>query len=48
MPWPEPIRMSDDVRVLVDHRWAEYGIPERDVTGIGKNGARRLRLPTRR
>jgi 4-hydroxy-3-polyprenylbenzoate decarboxylase len=28
-PWPEEIRMSDEVRELVDRRWAEYGI-ERD------------------
>ncbi len=25
-PWPERIVMSDDVRELVDRRWAEYGI----------------------
>jgi 4-hydroxy-3-polyprenylbenzoate decarboxylase len=25
--WPEVIRMSDEVRALVDRRWAEYGIP---------------------
>ncbi len=25
-PWPAPIAMSDDVRALVDRRWAEYGI----------------------
>ena len=24
--WPEVIRMSDEVRALVDRRWAEYGI----------------------
>ena len=29
--WPEPIRMSDEIRALVDGRWAEYGIPRRDV-----------------
>lgn len=26
-PWPDEIRMSDDIRDLVDRRWAEYGIP---------------------
>jgi 4-hydroxy-3-polyprenylbenzoate decarboxylase len=26
-PWPERIVMSDEVRALVDRRWAEYGIP---------------------
>src|SRR5919199_1247937 len=25
-PWPEEIVMTDDVRALVDRRWAEYGI----------------------
>ncbi len=25
-PWPEEIVMSDDVRALVDRRWADYGI----------------------
>jgi 4-hydroxy-3-polyprenylbenzoate decarboxylase len=25
-PWPEEIRMSDDVRALVDARWDEYGL----------------------
>jgi 4-hydroxy-3-polyprenylbenzoate decarboxylase len=27
-PWPEEIRMSDEVRALVDRRWREYGIDE--------------------
>jgi 4-hydroxy-3-polyprenylbenzoate decarboxylase len=27
--WPEVIRMNDEVRALVDRRWAEYGIPVR-------------------
>ena len=27
--WPEVIRMSDEVRALVDGRWAEYGVRER-------------------
>jgi 4-hydroxy-3-polyprenylbenzoate decarboxylase len=26
-PWPEELRMSDDVRATVDRRWREYGIP---------------------
>lgn len=26
-PWPDEIRMSEDIRELVDRRWAEYGIP---------------------
>jgi 4-hydroxy-3-polyprenylbenzoate decarboxylase len=26
-PWPDPIRMSDDIRRRVDERWAEFGIP---------------------
>jgi 4-hydroxy-3-polyprenylbenzoate decarboxylase len=27
--WPDVIRMSDEVRALVDRRWSEYGLPER-------------------
>jgi 4-hydroxy-3-polyprenylbenzoate decarboxylase len=27
-PWPEPIRMSEGVRALVDRRWPDYGIPD--------------------
>ena len=30
-PWPEPIRMSEEIRSLVVSRWSAYGIPERDV-----------------
>jgi len=26
-PWPEEMRMSDEVRAMVDARWPEYGIP---------------------
>jgi 4-hydroxy-3-polyprenylbenzoate decarboxylase len=37
-PWPEPIRMSEEVRSLVDRRWSEYGIPAPAVTESGKNG----------
>ena len=29
--WPEPIRMSDEIREHVDRRWPEYGIPGRDI-----------------
>ena len=36
--WPEPIRMSDEIRDLVDTRWTEYALPARDVTERGKNG----------
>src|ERR687886_1900296 len=25
-PWPEEIRMSEEIRALVDRRWSEYGI----------------------
>jgi 4-hydroxy-3-polyprenylbenzoate decarboxylase len=37
-PWPEPIRMSDEIRALVDRRWSEYSLPARSVSGSGKNG----------
>jgi 4-hydroxy-3-polyprenylbenzoate decarboxylase len=37
-PWPEEIRMSDEVRALVDRRWAEYGI---ELEGSARNGASR-------
>jgi 4-hydroxy-3-polyprenylbenzoate decarboxylase len=26
-PWPDEMRMSDEVRAMVDSRWPEYGIP---------------------
>ncbi|MCB0874479.1 MAG: hypothetical protein KDC36_13980, partial [Thermoleophilia bacterium] len=26
-PWPDEIRMNDEVMNLVDRRWGEYGIP---------------------
>ena len=42
--WPEPIAMSDEVRALVDARWAEYAIPASSVPTIGKNGPRRRGL----
>jgi 4-hydroxy-3-polyprenylbenzoate decarboxylase len=39
-PWPEEIRMTDEIRALVDRRWSEYGI------GVdpADNGARRRSL----
>jgi 4-hydroxy-3-polyprenylbenzoate decarboxylase len=36
--WPEEIRMSDEVRALVDSRWNEYGI---DLDAAARDGARR-------
>ncbi len=48
-PWPEPIRMSEEVRALVDRRWAEYGLPARAAADDGKNppGRRGLRRAVR-
>jgi 4-hydroxy-3-polyprenylbenzoate decarboxylase len=40
-PWPEEIRMSDEIRRLVDERWDEYGI---DLGSVQQNGARRGRM----
>jgi 4-hydroxy-3-polyprenylbenzoate decarboxylase len=40
-PWPEEIRMTDEVRALVDRRWSEYGI---DRAGSGSNGSARRSL----
>jgi 4-hydroxy-3-polyprenylbenzoate decarboxylase len=40
-PWPEEIRMTDEVRALVDRRWAEYGI---GGAGSGSNGSARRSL----
>jgi 4-hydroxy-3-polyprenylbenzoate decarboxylase len=39
-PWPEEIRMSDEVQALVDRRWAEYGL---ESEADKQNGARRGR-----
>jgi 4-hydroxy-3-polyprenylbenzoate decarboxylase len=39
--WPEEIRMTDEIRALVDDRWAEYGI-DLDAAG-SQNGAPRRR-----
>src|SRR5438128_9119699 len=45
-PWPEEIRMSDEVRALVDRRWAEYGI---DLGGAARDGeTRHISRPLRR
>src|ERR687887_326579 len=40
-PWPEEIRMSDEVRALVDRRWAEYGIAV-DAAANGRRGVGRV------
>jgi 4-hydroxy-3-polyprenylbenzoate decarboxylase len=37
-PWPAEIEMSDEVRELVDRRWAEYGI---ELKADAANGAMR-------
>src|SRR5256714_73194 len=37
-PWPEEIRMSDEVRALVDRRWSEYGI---ELDASARNGSTR-------
>jgi len=37
-PWPEEIRMSDEVKALVDRRWSEYGI---DANAANLDGTRR-------
>src|SRR5919197_3597387 len=37
-PWPEEIRMSDEIRELVDRRWDEYGI---GIEADAGNGAMR-------
>src|SRR5215218_5123301 len=43
-PWPEEIRMSEEVRRLVDERWGEYGIgpDELEADGRGKGALRQL------
>jgi 4-hydroxy-3-polyprenylbenzoate decarboxylase len=35
-PWPEEIRMSDEVRALVDRRWSEYGLGPATVADNGR------------
>ena len=45
-PWPDEIEMSDEVRALVDGRWAEYGIatpPSARPAEIGQSSRRLLR-----
>src|SRR5437868_1109201 len=44
-PWPEEIRMSDEVRALVDRRWAEYGIQLDSAASNG--GSRHISKPLR-
>jgi 4-hydroxy-3-polyprenylbenzoate decarboxylase len=42
-PWPEEIVMSDEVRAVVDRRWAEYGIgPGTRAENGARRGLRRL------
>jgi 4-hydroxy-3-polyprenylbenzoate decarboxylase len=43
--WPEEIVMSDEVRALVDSRWAEYGLEGATVSSDGRAG--RLPRPLR-
>ncbi len=40
--WPPEIEMSDEVRSLVDRRWAEYGIP---TAASARDGAIRHSSP---
>ena len=45
-PWPEEIRMTDEVKALVDRRWEEYGI---DLGGAARDGeTRHISRPLRR
>ncbi|HWH05814.1 MAG TPA: menaquinone biosynthesis decarboxylase [Gaiellaceae bacterium] len=48
--WPDEVVMSDEVRALVDRRWAEYGIPAQADRALVQNGAagKRLRQLVRR
>jgi 4-hydroxy-3-polyprenylbenzoate decarboxylase len=41
--WPPEIEMTDEVRDLVDRRWAEYGLGE-----SSPNGFRRISQSSRR
>jgi 4-hydroxy-3-polyprenylbenzoate decarboxylase len=44
--WPEEIEMSDEIKALVDRRWAEYGLgtdPVADAPKIGQSSRRLLR-----
>ncbi len=47
-PWPEEIVMSDEVRRLVDERWAEYGIGENEAAEADGRGRGALRQLLRR
>jgi 4-hydroxy-3-polyprenylbenzoate decarboxylase len=38
-PWPEEIRMSDEVRRRVDERWGEYGLGEPAASADGRDAA---------
>src|ERR671923_886578 len=45
-PGPEEIAMTDEVKALVDRRWAEYGIP---LAGAARDGeTRHISRPSRR
>jgi 4-hydroxy-3-polyprenylbenzoate decarboxylase len=42
-PWPEEIEMSDEVKALVDRRWADYGVGDAAAATDGKrDSVRRL------
>jgi 4-hydroxy-3-polyprenylbenzoate decarboxylase len=43
-PWPDEIRMSDEVRRLVDERWEEYGLGAATAAADGSPGALRQLL----
>ena len=43
-PWPEEIRMSDEVRCLVDERWGEYGLGDPEAGEDGRRAALRQLL----
>jgi len=48
--WPDEVVMSDEVKALVDRRWAEYGIPAQGDGALVQNGSagKRLRQLVRR
>ena len=46
--WPEEIRMSDEVRALVERRWSEYGIDATPEQNGGRGGRRSFSLPRAR
>src|ERR687886_617680 len=45
-PWPEEIRMTDEVKALVDRRWPEYGIEPGSLARDGET--RHISRPLRR